>query len=293
MYEIDLDQLLARQPFRADTMRLAIAAGRILSAEQPMTLRGLFYRVVSAGHLPSTDVKHYRQLGRVLTILRERRLVPFHWIVDGVRGTDKPSSWSGLADFAETVRDAYRKDFWASLPEYVHVFCEKDAMAGVLRPVTREYDVSLSIVRGYTSVSLAAAVAAEWQDIEKPITAYYLGDFDPSGFDLERDLREKLERYCPRPFDWMRLAVVGEDISGFDLLPLPPKKKDQRTAAFLRAGHTECFELDAMPAQALRERLTGAIETHIPAAEWDALKRTEALERRSLLTFVKRIRGAG
>src|SRR5262249_41241885 len=122
--------------FRAKTVPLAVGATQILYEDQPMTLPGLFYRVGFPGVLPSTDRQHYDALGRVMTSLRERGVVPFEWLVDGVRRTLKPSSWSGLEDFSKTVREAYRKNFWASLPEYVHVFVEKDAMSGVIYPVT-------------------------------------------------------------------------------------------------------------------------------------------------------------
>jgi hypothetical protein len=278
--------------FRTKTLPLAVMACEILEAERPMTLRGLFYRVVSAGVLPNTDRKHYDSLGRIMTTLRERGEVPFSYLVDNVRSTLKPSSWSGLADYGDTVRRVYRKDYWASLPEYVHIFCEKDAMAGVLQSVTHEYDVALSVIRGYVSLSFAHQIALQWSEINKPITAYYLGDFDPSGFDLERDLREKLERYCDRPFAWVRLAVTDEDFNHFDLFPLKPKTKDRRTAAFLRAGYTECAELDAIPAVALRERLEQAILSHIPADEWNRLIEIEDAERDSVAKIVKRMRAA-
>lgn len=291
MSEVDLDQLRVLG-FRSATADLARAAIAILETQHPISGRGLFYRLVSAGYLPSTDKAHYQRLGRITTILREHGVVPFAWIVDGVRSTLKPSSWSGLADFGETVRHAYRKDFWASLFEYVHVFCEKDAMAGVLQPVIYDYDVALSVIRGYVSLSFAYEVAAQWRDIEKPITAYYFGDFDPSGFDLERDLREKLARYCGRPFEWVRLAVTEPDFELFDLIPLKLKSTDRRTAGFRRAGHTQAAELDALPATALRERLEQAILTHIPTVEWERLQAVEAAERKSVERITKRMKAA-
>jgi hypothetical protein len=143
-----------------------------------------------------------------MTALREDGCVPFSWIVDNVRSTDKPSSWAGLEDFADTVKRAYRKDFWAQLPHYVHVIVEKDALAAVLAPSTREYDVALSPIRGYVSLSFAHQIAETWNKITKPIFAYYLGDYDPSGFDLERDVHAKLTRYCKRSFEWIRLGVI-------------------------------------------------------------------------------------
>ncbi len=267
--------------FHQKNLMLACVAAQIALYEKPLTLRGLMYRVVSAGWLPSTDREHYTRLGRIMTAMREAKLVPFSWIVDNVRSTIKPSSWSGLNDYVETVRDCYRKDFWAGLPEYFHVIVEKDAIAGTLAPVTREYDVALSPIRGYVSLSFAHEIADTWNQIAKPITAYYLGDFDASGFDLERDLRAKLQRYCNRPFTWERLAVNKEDFVDFDLIPLKPKKSDRRYKAFVQEHGKECAELDAIPPTELRRRVREAINRHIPQGQWERLQETERLEKES------------
>jgi hypothetical protein len=277
--------------FRSKNLMLARVAAQIALHEKPLTLRGLMYRVVSAGWLPSTDREHYARLGRVMTTAREARLIPFSWIVDNVRSTIKPSSWAGIGDFVETVQSAYRKDFWESLPEYCHVIVEKDAIAGTLAPVTREYDVALSPIRGYVSLSFAHEIAETWNRIEKPITAYYLGDFDASGFDLERDLRAKLERYCIRSFTWERLAVNFQDFADFALIPLKPKKSDRRYKAFVREHGSECAELDAIPPTELRRRVEEAINRHIPQERWNRLQETERIEKESLNKVLKKIKG--
>jgi hypothetical protein len=270
---------------RSKNLPLAFVATQLALEQNPITLRGLLYRVVSAGWLPSTDREHYTRLGRILTALREAAVVPFKWIVDNVRATEKPSSWSGLEDFADTVRRAYRKDFWASLDEYVHVIVEKDAIAGVLAPVTREYDVALSPIRGYVSLSFAHEIAETWNAISKPIFCYYLGDYDASGFDLERDAREKLTRYCTRPFNWIRLGVNADDFGEFNLIPLKPKRTDPRFRRFIREHGRECAELDALPATELRRRVEQAILSHIDAERWERLKETERVERESLASI--------
>jgi hypothetical protein len=274
----DAGQAIADLGLHRATTELAARAYVQAALEQPLTVRGLFYRVVSSAGLPSTDKEHYNRLKAVAKRLREADILPWRWIVDGLRQMYKPSSWSGLADFAETTRNCYRKDLWAAQAEYVHVFCEKDAMAGVLRPVADEYDIALSIIRGYSSLTMVHEVAEVWAWIKKPITAYYLGDFDSSGMDIERDLREKLKRYAGRDFTWVRLAVTAEDFATFNLFPLKPKKKDKRTRAFLAAGHTECAEIDAIPADRLRERLREAIESHIDTPAWERLRKVEQLE---------------
>src|SRR5688572_7584286 len=144
--------------FRSKNRGLATAAREILEAEKPMTLRQLYYRLISAGHLHNAQAE-YKRLGTVMTRLREDGAVPRTWLVDHTRATLKPSSWSGLADFGESVRDCYRKDFWAAQECDVHIFVEKDAVAGTIQPVTREYDVPLHVCRGYASISFAGEIA--------------------------------------------------------------------------------------------------------------------------------------
>ncbi|MDP1797232.1 MAG: hypothetical protein Q8K78_07110 [Planctomycetaceae bacterium] len=284
---------IARCGLQQRSLWLAIAATGLLVREKPCTLRGLFYRVVSAGVLPSTDKEHYQKLGRVMTTLREAGVVPFSWLVDNVRATQKPSSWSGIADYADTVRNAYRLSFWDRLPEYPHIIAEKDAIAGVLAPVCREYDVALSPIRGYVSLSFAHEIASTWNEITKPITAYYMGDFDPSGFDLERDVRAKLERYCTRPFSWVRLGVNEADFDEFSLIELAPKQSDRRTTTFIREHGNRCAELDAIPATELRRRVRDSILNHVPAGEWERLQMTERAERRQWTEFIDALKTTG
>jgi hypothetical protein len=277
--------------FRVDSNALAAILCQEAATLHPITLRGLFYRVVSTGFLPSTDKEYYDRVGRMVTRLRRKGLIPYDWIVDSVRSTDKPSSWSGLGDFAETVRRAYRKDFWKHMPCYIHVFTEKDAIAGVIQPVTREYDVRLSPIRGYTSESFVWGIADQWKRIEKPIFAAYLGDYDPSGFDIERDLRAKLADLSGRDFEWVRLGVNKADFIEYDLVRLKPKKNDNRFAKFQVKHGNDCAEIDALPPNKIRELVRGFIEDHIPQDEWQRLKDIEAIETESFQALLSSVGG--
>jgi hypothetical protein len=295
---------MTRPAFRAKNRALAEHAVGILQAERPMTLRQLFYRLISAGAIRNAPAE-YKRLGALMTRIREAGEVPRTWLVDHTRATYKPSSWSGLADFGESVRTCYRKDFWASMPHHVEVFVEKDAVAGTVQPVTAENDVALRVCRGYASISFAGEIADLWARIEKPIFAYYLGDFDPSGFDLERDLREKLQRYSGREleddadwadagnFVWQRLGVTEGDFAAHDLVRLPVKQADKRAAGFIRRYGTACAEIDAIPPTELRRRVTEAIDSHIDVERWNRLLTVEEAERDTLRQVVEGLDKAG
>jgi hypothetical protein len=157
--------------FRSKNQGLSESAVEVLDQERPMTLRQLYYRLVSAGVLKNKQPE-YKRLGHVMTRLREAGAVPRTWIVDHVRSTLKPSSWTGLGDFGDTVREAYRKDFWAGLDHHVEIFVEKDAVAGTIQPVTEANDIRLRVCRGYASVSFAGEIADLWARVAKPIFAY-------------------------------------------------------------------------------------------------------------------------
>ncbi|MDB5390749.1 MAG: hypothetical protein JWM11_6395 [Planctomycetaceae bacterium] len=287
----------------AKNTSLLAAATAILDAEQPCTLRQLFYRLISAGHMDNTPAG-YQRLGTLMVRAREEGIVSRRWIVDHVRDTLKPNSWSGLEDFSDTVSRAYRKNYWSNMSAYVCVFVEKDAIAGTIQPVTYANDVALHVCRGYSSVSFAGEIADQWAEIQKPIFAYYLGDHDPSGYDLERDLREKLQRYSGRyvyDFEkyghlgesdisnavmWKRLGVRPADFEEFKLIKLPVKESDNRAAAFIEKYGNAGAEIDAIPPSELRRRVESAIDEHIDTEQWNALILVEDAERATVRTML-------
>jgi hypothetical protein len=289
--------------FRSKNRQLAEQAIAQLMEERPMTLRQLYYRLISIGMLGNRQ-SEYKRLGCIMTRLREAEQVPRSWIVDHVRTTLKPSSWTGLSDFGETVRDAYRKDLWDSMPHHVEILVEKHAVAGTVQQVTEEFDIALRVIRGYVSVSFAGEVAELWSKIKKPIYAYYLGDFDPSGFDIERDLKAKLGRYSDkcvgdledlddpgvkwcRQVNWYRLAITDDDFESHDLIRLAVKRSDNRAKSFIQEWGEDCAEIDALPPSELRSRVSEAIMTHVHKDRWETLKLVEHTERESLATIAK------
>jgi hypothetical protein len=271
---------LLRSRTKWKNLPIACVAVEYLSVHQPDTVRGNMYLVVSARWLPDTSKKSYNVIRRLLSRLRYREIIPWEWVTDNVRETIKPSSWSGLADYADTVADCYRKDFWTSLPVYVIVIVEKDTVAGKVQLVTEDFDVPLHPIRGYVSDSFAWEIVQNWKDIKKPIFIYYIGDHDPRGRDLERDCQAKLTKISKgRDFTWKRLAVNPEHFRQFKIIPLAPKAKDKCLAKFRERWGEKYAEVEAIPANDLRQMLREAIEGHIPARQWEQLQEVERREK--------------
>lgn len=243
--------------------RIALAAVLVAALHHPITVRGMMYQLVSKSIFPSTDKAYYRQTDYWAVKLRREGFIPYDWIVDNIRDTRKPQSWSGLRDFVEEIQQAYRLDFWSRLPEYVCVICEKDAVAGTLEEVIVEFDVPLHPLRGYISESFVYEIAQDWKSIEKPISVYYLGDHDPRGYDIERDIRQKVTAFSGRRPHWRRLGISPEQVERFNIIKLDVKKSDSLAKQFISEHGDWAAELDALRPDYMRSLLRNAIESHI------------------------------
>lgn len=272
------------------TRVMAIAAYLLAKQMQPLTLRGLFYQMVP--DVIENNQKQYKRLGKLLTRLRRAKMFPMDWLVDGLRRSVQTNSWSGLADYTQTVSESYRKDFWASLSEYCCVFLEKDDMSGVLQPVLDEFDVVLHTIRGYSSIAYTHSIAKTWVGIDKPINIFYFGDFDPSGLDMEVKLRQDLLDFVnelgglKHRGKWIRLGITALQMERYEVSPVPVKSADSRAKKFVQAYGATGSELDALKPTVIRQLLTDAITGLIPSGEWERLKRNESLEKEAFRSYM-------
>jgi hypothetical protein len=256
----------------------------VLRDEHPATLRGTFYRVMSAGAVEKSEAG-YRMVGRQVLKLRRARVLPYSWITDGTRYILKPASWSELDEMLEDAAASYRRQLWHDQATDVQIFTEKDAITGVISSVTAEWDVPLGVLRGYSSESFAWSVA-ESLPTWKPTIMYQLGDHDPSGVDAWRDFADKVAAFAPdADVRFERLAVLPEQIQAWRLPTRPTKRTDTRSVGFVGSS----VEVDAIAPNMLRAIVRNAIEKHIDAAQLAVTRSVEASERD---VFTRMIGGA-
>ena len=199
------------------------------------------------GAITKAEVEYHRTVIRLLVDMREAGEIPFEWIADNTRWQRKPTTFTGLEACLSSTSKFYRRDLWAAMPVYVEIWCEKDALAGVLMEETEIYDVPLMVARGYSSLSFlhSAAMAIEAKD--KPAYIYHFGDLDPSGVDAARDIEAKLRRYAPESeIHFERPAVRSSPGRGMESPTRPTKQTDTRAKKF---GSATSVELDAIPAR--------------------------------------------
>ena len=164
----------------------------IVEAEKPMTVRQVFYAATVAGLVDKTEDAYRNTVARLLLQMRRDGDLPYSWITDATRWMHKQSSYDGLAAFIERHQRAYRRDLWAEAEDYVEVWVEKEALAGVIYDVTDEFDVPLMVSKGFASESYLYSAADTITDQllggKTKAIIYFFGDYDPSGLKISESI---------------------------------------------------------------------------------------------------------
>ncbi len=262
----------------------------VLQSDHPRTVRQVFYALTVRGVIRKQEMEYHRTVIRLLVEMRETGDIPFDWIADNTRWMRKPTTFVGLDACLKNTANFYRRDLWAAMPVYVEVWCEKDALAGVLMEETEPYDVPLMVARGYASISFLHSAAEAIEAKAKPAHIYHFGDLDPSGVDASRDIEAKLRRYAPNAeIHFERTAVTRHQVTDWNLPSRPTKMSDSRAKKFVGTS----VELDAIPASRLREMVRTCIERHIDKEQLAVLRAAEASERETLGRWAKIVNGGG
>lgn len=268
----------------AKTLRLIEAAQAVLTAHHPMTVRQVYYQLVS-GQVIENNRSQYQAVSNALVDARKEGVLPWEWIEDRLRRPRRASMWENLADFAETALHAYRRNVWIEQPAYLEAWLEKDALSGIFENTLEPYGVTLNVGRGYDgwdSIRNAACRYGGWDEV----AVLYFGDFDPSGEDMARSLRERLAFFQCEP-EIIKCALTAEDVTRYHLPPDFTKPTDSRRAAFVKKYGDIAVELDALPVDVLRARLTDEVEARMNLGALESVRQVEEEERSRLRTLLK------
>lgn len=256
-----------------------------------LTLRQLYYQFVARDLLPNTQ-KSYDRLGQLVNRARMAGLMDWDHLVDRTRNIRSLAHWDSPAEIIESAANSFRVDQWSTQPSRVEVWVEKEALAGVVQRVAERNDVAWFSCRGYVSQSEMWGAA---QRLRKHIRRgqnvkiLHLGDHDPSGIDMTRDITDRLNTFIVRdwvneygdsedfktvgdvldsmrtrcdgrePFEVDRIALNFDQVEEYDPPPNPAKMTDSRATSYVDLYGYESWELDALdPAT-----LDALIEDHL------------------------------
>lgn len=263
-----------------------------------LTLRQLYYQFVSRDLIPNTQ-RSYKRLGDIINRARMAGLLDWEYIEDRTRNLEKLTHWGSPASIVEGAARSFGMDLWANQPTRVEVWVEKEALAGVIARAARRYDCAWFSCRGYVSQSEmwgAGQRIGEYIAAGQSVVVLHLGDHDPSGIDMSRDIEERISRFVmqdwynahkddidsvsasavkmsmvshlaakqqtvPRvPFELKRIALNMDQVEEYDPPPNPAKQTDARFENYLRVHGDESWELDALDPSVLDALITEEIE---------------------------------
>lgn len=257
-----------------------------------LTLRQLYYQFVARDLLPNLQ-KSYKRLGKIVNDARVAGLIDWDYLEDRTRNLQRMSHWNDPGHVIESAAGGYHIDKWEGQTYRPEVWIEKDALAGIIQGPCRENDVPYFSVRGYNSQSEmhgAAMRLMRWrQDGQTPVIIH-LGDHDPSGIDMTRDIIDRMEMFTGslasnQGIEVRRIGLNIEQVRQYSPPPNFAKTTDARSEGYIAQFGTESWELDALEPRVLEDLVTDEINSLRDDDPWNDLVAKEDTHRK-LLTQV-------
>ncbi len=237
--------------FNAEHQDIIDKANQIIASyTMAITLRQLYYRYVARNWFPESwkdpvtgstnNERSYDKLGKIISQARRAGLVDWSAITDRTRNVRKPPSWDTPADIVAVCSRTFAVDFWDNQPWYPEVWVEKDALVGLIEEACEPWKCAYFSCRGYTSDSeiweAAQRIKRRAEAGQNPIV-YHLGDHDPSGIDMSRDIKDRLNLFADGlvcEIEVKRIALTMSQIEEFNPPPNPAKSTDARYKEYRR-----------------------------------------------------------
>lgn len=243
-----------------------------------LTLRQLYYQLVSRDIIPNNP-SEYDKIGYLVNKARRNGLIDWDAIEDRTRYLRWCNHFTGPGDAIHDTAMGYSIDLWDGQPNHLEVWCEKDAVIDIVGQACRKFDVDFMSCRGNCSTTEAYKAGKRLErkarEGKNPIILY-LGDHDPNGLDMTRDIKERLEEYGRINIDIQRIALTIDQINQYALPPNPVKKTDTRCKSYIEKYGELSWELDALEPKVLVDLIETSIIKHL---DMDAFKARECQER--------------
>jgi hypothetical protein len=320
-----LKEFFVSKRFSADKQKMIeeieIVLDRYEAQGYDLTLRQLYYQLLTKNLYKNSD-ESYKWLGGLVTDARLAGLLDWDMIKDRGRVCNELDSWQTGGEFMRVAPYWYMRDRWENQPVYVEVMVEKDALSGILLPKCQELDVPFTANKGYCSVSAmyeAGKRIREELEKGKRVVVLYLGDHDPSGLDMSRDVQERLTLFSgveelrtswddgEANFDMItfpeehpfadsdafagpivhvdRLALNRNQVDEFGLESNPAKLKDKRSAKYIAKFGRESWELDAIEPSVLTSLVDDRVRLYRHEETLDIVLAKENRTKTALFAF--------
>lgn len=280
-----------RKDFHTTSLTQILLINQILDEYQQqgydLSLRQLYYQLVARDKIENS-VKSYKKLGKLVSDARLAGHVDWSMIVDRSRSQIINQHWDNPGQIVKAAARSFQLDKWENQPVHIEVMVEKDALSGVLLPVTEKQDIYFTANKGYPSASLLYRMSKRlfyYLGLGKDIYILHLGDHDPSGMDMTRDLADRLKMFTGYPVTIKRLALNMDQIEKYNPPENPAKLTDTRAEVYIAEYGWNSWELDALEPRVLAELVNNFVDEYRDEDLWQETLDKETEMRKSLNTF--------
>jgi len=239
-----------------------------------VTLRQLYYQLVARDVIPN-QTKEYTKLSGLLTNARYSGRIDWGAIEDRTRTPNIPNTFRDIKQLLEVAGRSYQLDRWKEQKYYVELWTEKDAISSVISPITKSYQVPVSINRGYSSASSMYESAQRFLEQEgKVMILLYLGDHDPSGLDMDRDIQSRLNEFGV-DVQVIRIGLTQEQIEEYNPPTNPAKISDPRAKDYIERFGDFSWEVDALRPEVLQGLIENSILEYLDLEKYEQVKKQE------------------
>jgi len=277
---------------KANTAKLEIVNKIIEDYAQQgyrLTLRQLYYQLVSRDIIPNAKAE-YAKLSTLLVNGRMSGIVDWDAIEDRIRIPFLPYWVNGIEDAINDTITQYRLDRQKEQKVYIELWVEKDALSGVLKRITSHYHIKLMVNRGYSSCTAmhdAYERLKRYEAEKKQTCVLYLGDYDPSGLDMIRDVRERLEEFGVYP-EVRHIGLTKKQIEKFSPPPNPAKITDPRAGWYIQKHGNSSWEVDALDPKVLHQLVRKNVEELIDMDLFKSRLKQESQDKKALRVVTKK-----
>ena len=266
-----MKQQFITKSFRAASLKRIDQVNEIIADYQrqgySLTLRQLYYQLVSRDLIPNKQ-NEYSKLSALVTDARRSGLIDWDAIEDRTRYLREYSALSGINEAIRQAAYQYSIDLWEGQSCYVEVWVEKDALIDIVEKACNKYRVPFFSCRGFTSDSEIYKAGQRMRQIYvdgKDIILLHLGDHDPSGCEMSKDIQRRVELFggLSDKIDFQRIALNMDQIEEFNPPPNPAKETDTRASAYIEKYGPISWELDALDPATLTRLIQTTIEKYL------------------------------
>ena len=249
-----------------------------------LTLRQLYYQLVSRDIIPNKQ-SEYAKLSHLLKNGRMGGVVDFDAIEDRIRVPKRPYWVNGVTDAINDTIKQYRLDRQEGQDVYIECWSEKDALSNILYRVSSHYHIYLVINRGYSSCTAMHDAHERFEDHDNNVILY-MGDHDPSGLDMVRDIQDRLDEFGSN-VEVVPVALTTSQVRQYDPPPNPAKITDPRAKWYIKEYGGTSWEVDALEPRALHKLLEQHIECRIDIGKFDKIIEQEKEDKATLKEMLK------